>query len=40
MVVDCAVDYAVDYAAGLLAYKEMIYFLGALVLEGDWGSRG
>ena len=27
----------VDYATGLLSCKDRRYFLGAPVLEGDWG---
>ena len=27
----------VDYATDLLSYKDIRYFLGAPVLEGDWG---
>jgi len=27
----------VDYATNLLSYKDRRYFLGAPVLEGDWG---
>jgi len=29
-----------DYATGLLSYKDRRQFLGALVLEGDWGCMG
>ena len=30
----------VNYATGLLSYKDMRYFLGAPVLEGDRGVHG